>query len=345
MKVVPLGRFKLEGFLDSGADYEAHAVTDTHTGKQVVIKRPNPDYISRRLHHGVDRLSRQLIQVHKTIAHSIPYVAHLVGYTRLARHNGYFGDDLTERYRVLVEERARGVPLMADIRDKFKGVPVGLGQNLFALHPLIPHSRAGRFPIHQQLIDVEEAFHDAGHLLLDMRPQNVFFDPEEGRITVIDLGTIPTKGKATQGMVSMGNRPQDIHDFFAEMFKFYTTADHPPSRVDEYGEAAGMRSLPGFDEQLDQMIEAFSATEDAAVREAAVTALQRIRRRAYSSFREFREDFSRYLACVERRNESLPALASLRGVWGRALQSLSDGYWRKFLFDPGRDLASYRTGK
>ena len=345
MKVVPLRRFKLEGFLGSGADYEAHAATDTHTGNQVVIKRPNPDYILRKLHHVVDRLSRQLIEVHKTIAHSIPNVAHLVGYTRLARHDGYFGDGLTERYRVLIEERARGVPLVADIRDKFKGVPVGRGQNLFALHSLVPHPRAGYFPIHQQLMDVEEAFHNAGHLLLDMRPQNVFFDPKKGRITVIDLGTIPTKGKAAQGMVSMGNRPRDIHDFFGEMFKFYTSTSHLPSQVDGYGEAVGMRSLPGLDEQLDHMINAFSATEDSEVREAALTALQRVQRRAYPSFREFRDDFNHYLACVERRNESLPALDSLRDVWGRALQSLSDGYWRKFLFDPVRDLAGYRTGK
>ena len=345
MKVVPLRRFKLEGFLGSGADYEAHAATDTHTGKQVVIKRPNPDYIARRLHHGVDRLSRQLIQVHKTIAHSIPNVAHLVGYTKLARHDSYFGDHLTERYRVLIEERARGVPLVSDIRDKFKGVPVGLGQNLFALHSLVPHPQAGYFPIHHQLMDVEEAFHNAGHLLLDMRPQNVFFDPKEGRITVIDLGAIPTKGEAAQGMVSMGDRPRDIHDFFGEMFKFYTSASHPPSQVDGYGEAVAMRSLPGLDEQLDHMIMAFSATEDSELREAAVTTLQRVQRRGYSSFQEFREDFNRYIACVERKNEGLLALDSLRGVWCRALQSLSDDYWRKFLFDPVMDLAGYRTGK
>ncbi len=343
MGIVQLERFKLEGFLGSGSDYEVHAATDTETGKPVVIKRPNPDYIARRLHQGVDRLSEQLIQVHEAIGDSLPYVAHLVGYTEVAQHNAYFGDFLKESYRVLVEERAKGLPLVSDIRDKFKGVPVGLGQNLFALHPLVPHPTNGHFTIHQQLMDVEEAFHKAGHLLLDMRPQNVYFDPAEGRITVIDIGTMPTQGPAAQGKVSMGNQPKDIHDFFVEVFKFYVTPDSPPSDVAGYREPAGMRSIPQFSQQLDIMIRSFSGSRDAQLKEAAVAALQKIQKRVYSSFEDFRRDFNQYLALLEERNKNLPDLQSKVRAWGQAMGMLSDGYWRKFLFDPESDLAQYRT--
>ena len=342
MDVVQLDRFKLEGFLGSGSDYEAHAATDTQTGARVVIKRPNPDYISRRLHHGVDQLSEQLIEVHEAIGDSLPCVAHLVGYTEVARHDGYFGDLLDESYRVLVEERARGVPLVSDIRDKFKGMPVGLGQNLFALHPLVPHPGVGRFAIHQQLMDVEEAFYKAGHLLLDMRPQNIYFDPGEGRITVIDIGTMPTQGRAAQGRASMGNQTRDLHDFFVEVFKFYATPDSPPSDLNGFKEPIGMRSIPYFDQQVDILIRSFSGSQDTKSTEAAVTILRKVQGRAYSSFEDFRRDLNQYLATLEEMYRSLPDLNSRVSVWGQAMEMLSSDYWRKFIFDPDTDLAHYR---
>ena len=342
MDVVRLNRFKLKEFLGSGSDYEVHAATDSHTGNQVVIKRPNPDYITRKLHYGVDQLSEQLIEVHRDIGDSLPYVAHLVGYTEVASHDDYFGDSLKESYRVLIEERARGLPLASDIRDKFKGVPIGLGQNLFTLYPLVPHPEVGYVAIHQQLMDVEETFHSVGHLLLDMRPQNVYFDPRQGRITVIDIGTIPTQGPAAQGRASAGNQPRDLHDFFAEVFKFYATPNAPPSDVDGYKEPAGMRSIPQFNQQLDIMIRSFSGIQDTGLQEAAVTTLQKIQKRAYTSFEDFRRDFNQYLDLLEERNKNLPNLHSLVNVWGQAIEMLSGEYWRKFLFDPDSDLVHYR---
>ena len=343
MNLVELERFELQGFLGSGSDYEAHAATDSQTGEPVVIKRPNPDYVTRKLHHGVDQLSEHLIEVHRTIGDSVPHITHLVGYTEVAQHDGYFGDALEESYRVLVEERAKGFPLVSDIRDKFKGVPIGLGQNLFALHPLVPHPDRGYFPVHQQLMEVEEAFHKSGHVLLDMRPQNVYFDPREGLIWVIDIGTIPTQGRAAQGKASFGSQPIDVHNFFAEMFKYYATPDPPPSNVAGYGEPAGMRNIPRFDEQLDQMVQSFSRVDGAAIKEAAVTVLQKIQKRAYGSFEDFRRDFDEYLALLEERNKSLAEFDSLVNVWRQAIGMLSDGYWKKFLFEPEKDLARYRT--
>ena len=342
MGIVQLDRFNLEEHLGSGSDYEAHAATDSQTGNRVVIKRPNPDYIARKLHHGIDRLSEQLIEVHGSVGDSLPYVAHLVGYTEVAQHDGYFGDSLNESYRVLVEERAKGVPLAGDIRDKFKGIPIGLGQNLFTLHTLVPHAGKGLFTIHQQLMDLEEAFYSTGHLLLDMRPQNVYFDPGEGKITVIDIGTMPTRGPAAQGRASMGDRPGDIHDFFVEMFKFYASPDSPPSDVRGYGEAAGMRSVPDFDQQLDMMMHSYLGVQDTEIKEVALDTLQKVRTRDYTSFEDFRRDFNHYLAVLDERNKKLPYLDDLVGVWGEAMQMMSADYWRKFLFDPDSDLVHYR---
>jgi hypothetical protein len=343
MATVELERFKLEGLLGSGSDYEAYAATDDHTGKPVVVKRPNPDYIARKLHHGVDQVSEQLIEVHNAIGDSLACVAHLVGYTDVARHGDYFGDSLNESYRVLVADRARGLPLVSDIRDKFKGVPIGLGQNLFALHPLVPHPQGGRFAVHRQLMEVEEAFYKAGHLLLDMRPQNVYFDPGEGRITVIDIGTIPTQGPAAQGRASMGDQPKDVHDFFAEVFKFYAAPDSPPSNVAGYGEPSGMRSIPNFQQQLDVMIRSFSGVQDPGLKEAAIATLQKIRDRSYSSFEDFTRDFDSYLGLLEERNKTRPDIDSLTRTWGQALKKLSEDYWTKFLFNPDSDLDTYRN--
>ncbi len=342
MEAVQLERFKITGYLGSGADYEARAATDLSTGEQVVIKRPNPDYIARKLHHSVDRTSEQLIEVHETLGPSIPHIAHLIGYTEIAQHDGYFGDSLTECYRVLVEQRARGLPLVSDIRDKFKGVPIGLGQKLFALYPLLPHPAEGRFPVHRQLIEVEEAFHRAGHLLLDLRPQNVYFEPGRGRITVIDIGTMPTRGPASQGRASRRGTSEDIHDFFAEVFRFYSSPQGPPSEAAGYGEPAGMEAVPLFEEQIDAMLRSYSSVADREVKEAAVTCLQRVRDRGYASCEGFREDFEVYLAALEGSYDRLPGYDSAAGVWAQALEMLSDDYWHRFLFDPDSDLASYR---
>ena len=343
MGPVDLERFKLEGLLGSGSDYEVHAATDGETGKPVVIKRPNPDYITRQMHRGVDQLSEHLIEIHQSMGDSLPYMTHMVGYTEVGLHDGYFGEALKESYRVLVEERAVGLPLVCDIRDKFKGVPIGLGQNLFALHPLVPHPDAGRFAVHQQLMEVEEAFHEKGHLLLDMRPQNLYFEPRAGTIQVIDIGTIPTQGRASQGKVSFGNQPRDIHDFYAEMFKYYATPNGPPSDASGYKEPLGMRNMPIFDQQLESLVQSFSTARDGKMREAAVALLEKIRLRVYSSFGDFRQDFVGYLELVEERNRELPDLDSLVDVWGQAMEMLSEGYWRKFLFDPERELVRYRA--
>ena len=140
----------------------------------------------------------------------------MVGYTARVSHDRYFADALPQEYHVLVEERARGLPLVADIKDKFRGVPIGLAQHLFALHPLVQGAFEGRSSIFEQILEVEEAFTRVDYLIMDLRPQNVFFDPKRGEITVIDIGTCVDLKTAA------GPRPApEIHDCLAELCKFY----------------------------------------------------------------------------------------------------------------------------
>lgn len=341
MYQLQLDRFRLDGFLGAGSDYEAHAATDLQTGAPVVLKRPNPDYITRQFHGAIDLLSQRLVEVHTSIGDSMPGISHLVGYVEGGNHDGYFGDSLKQQYWVLIYQRARGIPLAADIRDKFKGVPTGLAQNLFAIYPLTPHARRGLFPIHQQLMDVEMALLDAGHLLLDTRPQNVYYEPSAGDISIIDIGAMPAKGSASQGKISIGDGDKDFHDFCAEVFRFYAVPDLPPTGVSGYREPPGMRNVPQFELQVNGMITAFSAVSDAGVRDAAVGALRKVLERSYSSLGEFRRDLDVYLAAVEERNRGLEDLADRKRAWHEALAMLSQDYWRRFLFDPGTDLAAY----
>ena len=340
MNPVDLSRFKLEEALGAGSDYEARSATDTETGLPVVIKRPNPDYLVRQMHHGIEQLSQALVQVHRSVGGSAVHLAHLVGYAETGRHDGYFGDSIKEPYMVLIEERARGVPLVCDIRDKFKGVPIGLPQNLFALHPLAAHPTAGRFPVQGQLIELQKAFDAAGHLVLDLRPQNVYFDPSDGQITVIDIGVIPGLGKVSQGKISFGTAPRDFHDFFLEVFQYYASPNSPPSAVRGYGEPEGMRGVPDFALQVRMLIESYG-TAAPHVKESAVTALEKVRERAYGSFDEFRNDLDAYLHEVEARNASDSRLEGLMGVWREALEGLSGEYWSKFLLDCDSMFSSY----
>ncbi len=341
MHQVQLDRYRLEGFLGSGSDYEVHAATDLETGDAVVLKRPNPDYITRQFHGAIDLLSQRLVEVHTSIGTSIPGISHLAGYVEGGSHDGYFGDSLKQQYWVLVYHRARGIPLATDIRDKFKGVPTGLPQGLFAIHPLGRHAARGPFDIHRQLVEVEEALLEAGYLLLDTRPQNVYYDPLAGEISIIDIGAMPAKGSAFQGVVSIGDGDKDFHDFFAEVFRFYAVPEVPPADVAGYREPVGMRNVPQFDQQVKGMLGAFAAAQDAGVRDAAVGVLERVLERSYPSVDAFRRDLEAYLAAVEERNRGLDDLPGRTGVWLEGLAMLSQDYWRRFLFDPETDLAPY----
>jgi len=263
-------------------------------------------------------------------------VVPIVGYTERVNHDAYFGETLGQAYRVMVEERASGIPLMSDLKARFTGVPIGVGQNLFALFPLVQPESAPAFAIHQQLLDLEEAFFRAGYILLDLRPHNVFYQPASGRLTVIDCGALAD----AHGVASRrGLRPPDIHDFYLEMLKFYTTPQPPPVQASGYREPYGIRPVVNFERELDQMAQHFRAVSYPMVHEAALTIIDRVRRRAYTAFQDFRQDLTAYLEAVHSAQQALPNLTEARQAWAEALQWLRADYWQRYLFHPATELA------
>ena len=189
MEQVDLRRYEATGVLGIGADYEVRAAVERDTGRQVVLKRLPLRPCGIACTKGIEARTDRILQVYQEVGHTIPTVVPMVGYTERVNHDGYFGETLGQTYRVIVEERARGIPLMGDLKARFTGVPIGVGQNLFALFPLIQPATTAPFVIHQQLLDLEEAFFQAGYVLLDLRPHNVFYQPATGRITV-DCGAL-----------------------------------------------------------------------------------------------------------------------------------------------------------
>ena len=204
---IDLERFSLGGLLGLGANYEVYAAIDRETGKDVVLKRPCGADIRGGQSRHVDELSARLIEVHQLLGSAAPYISPLVGYTEWVRHDRFFGDALPQEYYVVVEERARGVPLVADIKDKFRGVPIGLGQNLFALYPLVQGSFDGPATVFEQLLDVEEAFTRVDCLIMDLRPQMSFSIPNA-------VGSPSSTSAVVDVRTASGSRAApDIHDF------------------------------------------------------------------------------------------------------------------------------------
>ena len=336
MHAVDLERFRLRGLLGHGANYEVYAALDRETGGAVVLKRPWAQCLRVGQYRPVDEQSARLIHVHNLLGDGAPHIARLIGYAGRTRHDSYFGDAMPQEYYVLVEERACGVPLVADIKEKFRGIPIGLGQNLFALYPLVRTSRDGAGSIFEQLLDVEEAFARVNHLILDLRPQNVYFDPKRGEITVIDLGMV-VDVQALRGT----QRAPDVHDCLAELCKYYLAPHSPPAQIEGYREPFGMGPALGFSRELDGMIQGCSSLEHGPLRDLVVRMLQRIKSRDYGSIASFRPDLRQYFALLDERNRGLQGLPNLVGVWREGMGMLKDSYWRKFLFDPEADLARY----
>jgi len=338
MEQIDLNRYAVTGILGSGADYEARSAVDRETGAQVVLKRPEPQMIRRRMHTNIESRTDQVLHVYQEVGHTIPTVVPILGYTERANHDAYFGDDLGHDYRVLVAERALGIPLVGDIKARFTGVPIGVGQHLFTLFPLIRSENHAPFAIHEQLLEVEEPFFEAGYVLLDLRPQNIFYQPDSGRISVIDCGAlVDLKRVADTGRRS----PQDIHDFYLEMLKFYTTPQRPPMQARGYRDPYGLRPVTNFERELDDMARQYKAAPDQAVQEAAQVLIGQIRQRAYTAFEDFRRDLFAYLDTVSAYHHSLPDLAEAQHVWTEALDWLRDDYWQRYLFCPETDLIGF----
>jgi hypothetical protein len=339
MEQVDLSRYAVTGVMGAGADYEARAAIDRETGKQVVLKRPEPQMIRRQLHDGIEARTDRMLQVREQVGHAIPRVVSILGYTERRNHDVYFGDSLGQAYRVVVEERAAGIPLVGDIKARFTGVPIGAGQNLFALFPLVHPETSSPFTVLRQLLDVEAVFLQAGYLLLDLRPHNVFYQPDSGRLTVIDCGALTALHEAPG---SSGKSQPDMHDFCLEMLKFYTTPQLPPVQVRAYREPYGLRPVVNFEHELDQMVRQFQTVADRAVQETALVLIHQVRQRAYTVFDDFRRDLIAYLEAVVSAHQALPNLAEAQQVWAEALDWLREDYWQRYLFDAETALTALR---
>ena len=336
MEKVDLQRYEITGRLGTGADYEVKAATDRETGQQVAIKRPVPQAISRNQHQAIEARTEKILQAYSEVGVSTDLISPIVGYTESANHDSFFGDELGTEYLVMVEERAPGIPLLGDMMSKFKGVPIGVGQNLFPLFPLVQPNSVPAHPIHNQLLDLEEVYLKAGYIILDLRPQNIFYRPGLGRMIVIDTGAlVRLDGEAPRGRV-----PFDINDACLEIIKFYTTPEEPPDDASGYRDPRGIRPIVDIGQELDEMARNLSNCP-APVVESGSVILAKIRERGYTDYGQFRSDLTTYLDQIDARNASLANADNLSRSWQEAAFWLKDDYWRGFLFDPDLEMADY----
>ena len=333
---VDLQRYEITGRLGSGADYDVRAAVDRETGAEVALKRPVPQAVSRRQHLAIEARTERLLLAYDRAGDAGGLLAPLLGYTDSAIHDDYFGDDLGEPYTVFVQGRAPGIPLLGDMMSRFTGVPIGAGQNLFAMFPLEQPAERPQYPVHLQLLDLEQAYLEAGYILMDMRPQNVFFQPGSGRIQVIDSGALA----GVDDPAPRGRPPLDVNDACLEILKFYTTPEEPPLNATGYRDARGVRPIVNVPQELDEMRRGITRAGEAVVAAGDVI-LEKIGARAYTDYRQFRADLTAYLEAVGSRNQSMENFEDARAVWREALGWLRADYWTRFRFDAETELAVY----
>ena len=311
-----LERFALGGLLGEGADMQVFAATDRDTGVAVVVKRAHPSLVSRGIHDDVER--RVALQAGLRMRDGgFEGLPRLIGVTEPDGFSDVFGDDLGNAYSVLIEERASGVPLIGSVADQVRGHPVGLPMNLFALHPSERRLAKGfENPSLTALRVIERCF-EMGWLAGDLGPRNVFYAPESGEATVIDLGNLRRSSPATARRAAF-----DLNDVLFEFFQFYATSDGALESAAAFA-AVSERRLSG---SLERMAEGLARSYAGAVNaqsDAARGILERIGRRGYSEVAEFRADFLGYLGAVPTAEDA---------VWVEAAEGLRAPYWERFLF-------------
>ncbi|MYC31291.1 MAG: hypothetical protein F4X65_14575 [Chloroflexi bacterium] len=341
MEKVDLYRYELTGLLGSGADYEVRSAIDRETGDAVVIKRPVPQMISRKMHGPVDERTERTIHLHGELANGIPGVCPMVGHAELANHDGFFGDSLEQEYRVTISQRAAGIPLVGDPMARILRVPIGAGQNLFCLHPLCFSADDDQFPVQRQILDAQERFHAAGYVLLDLGPQNIFFSPGQRTISIIDPGALLT---AESDRTPGSRGPQDIHDFYLEMLKFYCVPEAPPSDVAGYRDPVNLRPVVNFQQEIDELSHRVTSSPDSSVemKDAWSGMAARVRNREYQGYSEFKADYLDYLEALRQRNGNRPDLDRASEIWKQATELLYEDHWKKYDFDAISELAGFK---
>jgi len=352
METVALDRFELVGPLGSGADYDVRAAVDRDTGQPVVLKRPSPQAVRRQMHGPIEERTTRTLEAYEKAGQHCDVVPRVIGVTEASIHDDYFGDDTGQPYRVRVEERAAGIPLVGDPRSRILRVPIGLGQNLFALHPLLTPAgspaedparsaarsaaRSNHWPVQEQLLAAQEVFAAAGYALLDLGPHNVFYSPGSGRISLIDAGALVGHGVDR----TQGNRAaQDVHDFCLEMLKFYVAPDLPPSDPAGYYDPYNQRPVISLEQECDELSRTFASADD-NLREPATACIERVRERGYVTVAEFGRDLRECLAVITIRNEGMAAKDAAVDAWQTALHRLTESHWTRYQFDAETELAA-----
>ena len=335
METLTLDRFELMGPLGSGADYEVRTAIDRETGRQVVLKRPSPQAVRRQLHGSIEERTTRMLEAYERAGQHCEAVPRIVGVTEPTIHDDYFGDDVGQPYRVRVEERAPGIPLVGDPRSRILRVPIGLGQNLFALHPLALPSGVEAWPVQEQLLAAQAIFQDAGYALLDLGPHNVFYSPGSGRISLVDISALVGYGVET----SVANRGrQDVHDFYLETLKYYVAADLPPTDPAGYHDPYNQRPVVSLEQECDDLDRAFAGAGD-GVRESACGTIGKVRARSYGSVAEFAGDLRECLAQITIRYQGMSDRSAAVDAWRSALARLTENHWTRYQFDADTELA------
>ena len=339
MEKVDLQRYEITGRLGSGADYDVRSAIDRETGAEVALKRPVPQAVSRKQHGAIEGRTDRLLAAYDRAGDAGGLLTPIVGYTENAVHDDFFGEELGEPYTVFVQQRAAGIPLLGDMMSRFTGVPIGAGQNLFAVFPLVEAKGARSFAVLTQLLDLEQHYLDAGFIVMDLRPQNVFYQPGTGVVQVIDTGALA----GVDDPAPRGRPPLDVNDACLELLKFYAAAEEPPRDASGYRDAWGVRPIPNIQQELDEMRRGLlGAGDDVASAGGAI--LDRIGARTYSGYEQFRSDVIEFLGAVRERNRGLPDYDEALSAWREALDWLRADYWTRFKFDPNTELEAYSTG-
>ena len=333
-----LSRFRLAGPLGEGADCQVFAALDLEDGAPVVVKRPHPMLIAHGQHADAQRRLSRSLELQRGMGSALSRLAAAIAYATAEPGFAYFGDTHEHPYLVVVEERARGLPLVGSATDGIKRNPIGLPQMLFALHPVARHPARPRFSVARDVLEVGCAFLEQGIVLLDARPQNVFFDPKSTGITLIDTGGATKARQATRRRPAL-----DAHDFYLELFKWYLPMDDPPSAPDGYVAPHGMDSVPRFEQDLAAFRRAYEDMPWRTIGETGAALVERVRERGYPSPSEFREHFLQLVGLYEERYEILARDQTSVTVWIEARRLLDLPYWRRFLFDSVEDMAAYRA--
>ena len=335
METLTLDRFELTGALGSGADYDVRSAVDRDTGMQVVLKRPSPQVVRRQMHGAIEERTTRTLDAYERAGQHCDVVPRIIGVTEPAVHDEYFGDDVGEPYRVRVEERAPGIPLVGDPRSRILRVPIGLGQNLFALHPLALPANVAAWPIQTQLLAAQEVYQAAGYALLDMGPHNVFYSPGSGRISLVDASALVGHGVDS----AQSNRgPQDLHDFYLEMLKFYVAPEPPPDDAAGYYDPYNQRPVISIDQECDDLSRAFSGA-GGELRDAINQCLGKVRSRGYGSVAEFGSDLRGCMAQITIRNDGMAGRDEAVAAWNSALQRLTETHWTRYLFDADSEIS------